>query len=272
RVAFAGRRGGGVGGLLAAGANQLIGGVDELVVTGNERQAHGHIGQHGNETGAEIGGGLEHGAGDGLGRLDEGACVLGRSRFGGDHTGPMAATKNARSSPAVSGSPEPGEVAERMRAMRLRSACEESSSGTSGSASSRRPQAVSRPRLAPLAPAVRRARRLTGKRIRQSYRMLTVDRGCRIGWEGSGPPGRRTGRRSRPPHLGGREGQRRGEDMDEDVERTKGLLTPPLQTAGYHLENVKAVAAGPRRTLTVVVDLDESSTEAMSMDRIAEST
>ena len=60
--------------------------------------------------------------------------------------------------------------------------------------------------------------------------------------------------------------------MDEDVERIKGLLTPPLQTAGYHLENVKAVAAGPRRTLTVVVDLDESSTEAMSMDRIAEST
>src|SRR5699024_3354209 len=83
RVAFAGRRGGGVGGLLAAGANQLIGGVDELVVTGNERQAHGHIGQHGDETGAEIGGGLEHGAGAGLGRVAGGACVLGRSRFGG---------------------------------------------------------------------------------------------------------------------------------------------------------------------------------------------
>jgi hypothetical protein len=60
--------------------------------------------------------------------------------------------------------------------------------------------------------------------------------------------------------------------MDEDVERIKGLLAPPLQDAGFHLETVKAVAAGPRRTLTVVVDLDESSTDPMSMEKIAEST
>jgi ribosome maturation factor RimP len=60
--------------------------------------------------------------------------------------------------------------------------------------------------------------------------------------------------------------------MDEDVERIKGLLAPPLGSAGFHLEDVKAVAAGPRRTLTVVVDLDESSTDPMSMDKIAEST
>ncbi|WP_166972676.1 ribosome maturation factor RimP [Brevibacterium atlanticum] len=60
--------------------------------------------------------------------------------------------------------------------------------------------------------------------------------------------------------------------MDEDVERITGLLAPPLESAGFHLENVKAVAAGPRRTLTVVVDLDESSTEPMSMEKIAEST
>lgn len=60
--------------------------------------------------------------------------------------------------------------------------------------------------------------------------------------------------------------------MDEDVERIKGLLAPPLSEAGYHLEDVKAVAAGARRTLTVVVDLDESSTEAMSMERIADSS
>ncbi|MGC3020129.1 MULTISPECIES: ribosome maturation factor RimP [unclassified Brevibacterium] len=60
--------------------------------------------------------------------------------------------------------------------------------------------------------------------------------------------------------------------MDEDIERIKGLLAPPLESAGFHLENVKAVAAGPRRTLTVVVDLDESSTDPMSMEKIAEST
>ncbi|WP_181275816.1 ribosome maturation factor RimP [Brevibacterium oceani] len=60
--------------------------------------------------------------------------------------------------------------------------------------------------------------------------------------------------------------------MDEDVERITGLLAPPLESAGFHLENVKAVAAGPRRTLTVVVDLDESSTDPMSMEKIAEST
>lgn len=60
--------------------------------------------------------------------------------------------------------------------------------------------------------------------------------------------------------------------MDEDVDRIKGLLAPPLEASGYHLENVKAVAAGPRRTLTVVVDLDESSTDPMSMEKIAEST
>lgn len=60
--------------------------------------------------------------------------------------------------------------------------------------------------------------------------------------------------------------------MDEDVERIKGLLAPPLESAGFHLENVKAVAAGSRRTLTVVVDLDETSTDPMSMEKIAEST
>ncbi|MGO2038286.1 MAG: ribosome maturation factor RimP [Brevibacterium sp.] len=60
--------------------------------------------------------------------------------------------------------------------------------------------------------------------------------------------------------------------MDEDVDRIKELLRGPLEEAGYHLESVKAVAAGPRRTLTVIVDLDESSTEAMSMERIAESS
>ncbi|GAA1852817.1 ribosome maturation factor RimP [Brevibacterium marinum] len=60
--------------------------------------------------------------------------------------------------------------------------------------------------------------------------------------------------------------------MDEDVARIEELLREPLRTSGFHLESVKAVAAGPRRTLTVVVDLDESSTEAMSMDKIAESS
>lgn len=60
--------------------------------------------------------------------------------------------------------------------------------------------------------------------------------------------------------------------MDEDVARIEGLLREPLAAAGFHLETVKAVAAGQRRTLTVVVDLDESSAEPMSMDKIAEST
>lgn len=60
--------------------------------------------------------------------------------------------------------------------------------------------------------------------------------------------------------------------MDEDVARIEALLSEPLSAAGFHLESVKAVAAGQRRTLTVVVDLDESSTEPMSMDKIAEST
>lgn len=60
--------------------------------------------------------------------------------------------------------------------------------------------------------------------------------------------------------------------MDEDVARIEALLREPLAEAGFHLETVKAVAAGQRRTLTVVVDLDESTAEPMSMDKIAEST
>lgn len=60
--------------------------------------------------------------------------------------------------------------------------------------------------------------------------------------------------------------------MDEDVARITQLLQAPLETAGFHLESVKATAAGARRALTVVIDLDESSTEAMSMEKIAEST
>src|SRR5699024_11800437 len=50
----------------------------------NERPAHGDVGQLGGETGSELGGGLELGAGDGRGRLGEGACVLARGRFGGE--------------------------------------------------------------------------------------------------------------------------------------------------------------------------------------------
>lgn len=62
------------------------------------------------------------------------------------------------------------------------------------------------------------------------------------------------------------------ESMHEDVARIEELLEGPLTAAGFHLESVKAVAAGQRRTLTVVVDLDESSAEPMSMDKIVEST
>ncbi|GAA1561836.1 MULTISPECIES: ribosome maturation factor RimP [Brevibacterium] len=60
--------------------------------------------------------------------------------------------------------------------------------------------------------------------------------------------------------------------MDEDVARIEEILREPLKTSGFYLESVKAVAAGQRRALTVVVDLDESSTEPMSMDKIAESS
>ncbi|RBP67890.1 ribosome maturation factor RimP [Brevibacterium sanguinis] len=60
--------------------------------------------------------------------------------------------------------------------------------------------------------------------------------------------------------------------MDEDVARITELLREPLEASGFHLESVKAVAAGQRRALTVIVDLDESSTEPMSMDKIAESS
>lgn len=60
--------------------------------------------------------------------------------------------------------------------------------------------------------------------------------------------------------------------MDEDVAQIEKLLREPLQTSGFYLESVKAVAAGQRRALTVVVDLDESSTEPMSMEKIAESS
>ncbi|MCF2572975.1 ribosome maturation factor RimP [Brevibacterium sp. UCMA 11754] len=60
--------------------------------------------------------------------------------------------------------------------------------------------------------------------------------------------------------------------MDEDVVQIEELLRKPLQTSGFYLESVKAVAAGQRRALTVVVDLDESSTEPMSMEKIAESS
>ncbi|MDN5807206.1 MAG: ribosome assembly cofactor RimP [Brevibacterium sp.] len=60
--------------------------------------------------------------------------------------------------------------------------------------------------------------------------------------------------------------------MDEDVAQIEELLREPLETSGFYLESVKAVAAGQRRALTVVVDLDESSTDAMSMDKIAESS
>lgn len=60
--------------------------------------------------------------------------------------------------------------------------------------------------------------------------------------------------------------------MDEDVAQIKELLREPLAASGYYLESVKAVAAGQRRALTVVVDLDETSTEPMSMERISESS
>ncbi|MBM6588547.1 MULTISPECIES: ribosome maturation factor RimP [unclassified Brevibacterium] len=60
--------------------------------------------------------------------------------------------------------------------------------------------------------------------------------------------------------------------MDEDVAQIEKILREPLQTSGFYLESVKAVAAGQRRALTVVVDLDESSTEPMSMEKIAESS
>ena len=60
--------------------------------------------------------------------------------------------------------------------------------------------------------------------------------------------------------------------MDEDVARIKELLREPLESAGFYLESVKAVAAGQRRALTVIIDLDESSTEPMSMGKIAESS
>ncbi|MCI4011839.1 ribosome assembly cofactor RimP [Brevibacterium sp. ZH18] len=60
--------------------------------------------------------------------------------------------------------------------------------------------------------------------------------------------------------------------MDEDVAQIKELLREPLADSGYYLESVKAVAAGQRRALTVVVDLDETSTEPMSMERISESS
>ncbi len=60
--------------------------------------------------------------------------------------------------------------------------------------------------------------------------------------------------------------------MDEDVARITELLREPLEASGYYLESVKAVAAGQRRALTVIVDLDESSTEPMSMEKIAESS
>ena len=60
--------------------------------------------------------------------------------------------------------------------------------------------------------------------------------------------------------------------MDEDVAQIEKLLEEPLRSSGFYLESVKAVAAGQRRALTVVVDLDESSTDSMSIDNIAESS
>ena len=60
--------------------------------------------------------------------------------------------------------------------------------------------------------------------------------------------------------------------MDEDVARIKELLREPLESSGFYLESVKAVAAGQRRALTVIIDLDESSTEPMSMEKISESS
>lgn len=60
--------------------------------------------------------------------------------------------------------------------------------------------------------------------------------------------------------------------MDEDVARVTELLKGPLESSGFYLESVKAVAAGARRALTVIIDLDESSNEPMSMEKIAESS
>lgn len=60
--------------------------------------------------------------------------------------------------------------------------------------------------------------------------------------------------------------------MDEDVAQIEELLREPLKNSGFYLESVKAVAAGQRRALTVVVDLDESSTDPMSMEKVAESS
>lgn len=58
-----------------------------------------------------------------------------------------------------------------------------------------------------------------------------------------------------------------------EEERLAGELSPALAPLNLVVEGVKPVAAGARRTLTVVVDLsDDTSTEAVSMEQIAQAT
>lgn len=58
-----------------------------------------------------------------------------------------------------------------------------------------------------------------------------------------------------------------------EEERLARELAPTLERLGLVVEDVKSVAAGSRRTLTVTVDLaDAEATDPVSMEQIAEAT
>ncbi|WP_349827630.1 ribosome maturation factor RimP [Brevibacterium litoralis] len=61
--------------------------------------------------------------------------------------------------------------------------------------------------------------------------------------------------------------------MAQEAAPIHALITGPLEEIGLLVEDVKPVAAGTRRTLTITVDLaDDTSTEPVSLDLIGEAT
>lgn len=60
--------------------------------------------------------------------------------------------------------------------------------------------------------------------------------------------------------------------MAQDQQTVIDRITAPLAAAGLVVEEVKAVAAGRHRTLTVMVDLPEDTADPVSLEHIALAT
>ncbi|WP_101651740.1 ribosome maturation factor RimP [Brevibacterium ihuae] len=60
--------------------------------------------------------------------------------------------------------------------------------------------------------------------------------------------------------------------MAHDEQTVLDRITEPLAAAGFVVEEVRAVAAGRHRTLTVMIDLPDDTADPVSLEHIAQAT